>query len=533
MKKPVISAKEAVDLIKDGTTLFLGGFLSFSLPEEILTELERSYINHRHPRNLNVITVAGLGGDGIGRGINHLAHSGMIGRLYTSNLSLANRIYPFIENNEFPTFMAPQGVISHQLRAISGGKPGVITHVGLKTFSDPRIDGCKINKKAKESPEEVVQLIKINNKESLFYPSFPINVALIKGTTADELGNLSLEKEALILEQFELAAATKNSGGTVIAQVDRIAEKRTIPAKNIVVPGKLIDYIVIGSPENSRQHYAGEAAYMPSWSGEIKIPLASLKPLPLNIKKVIARRACMELKEDSFINLGIGIPTAVSQVLNEEGLSDRVSLSIESGVTGGVPADGRATGASYNPDAILKQPDIFDFYDGGGIDFACLGGAEFDKEGNVNVSKFAGRIPGPGGFINISQNAKVVCFLGPFTAGKSKIAVTDGRLNIIEDAPKVKFVKKVKHITFSGEYSRDIGKQKVFYITERAVFQLKQEGMTLIEIAPGIDIQKDILNKMEFKPIIADNIKKMDSRIFRNQSMELWKGFDKLANNIL
>jgi propionate CoA-transferase len=418
--------------------------------------------------------------------------------------------------------MAPQGVMSHMMRAIAGGKPGVLTHVGLKTYCDPRRDGCKINEAAKNSDENVVELIHIGGEEKLFYRAFPIHYAIIKGTTADEAGNICMEQEAVHIEQFDIAAAAHNSGGKVIVQVNRIVQSGTLPAKNVEVPGAMVDYIVVGTPENSRQQYAVAEGYVPSWSGEIRIPLDNLERMELGPRKVIARRVAMELKEDAFVNLGIGVPTGVPNVLNEEGLSDAVTFSIESGATGGVPSGGLATGAAFNPDAIVKQTDIFDYYDGGGIDLACLGGAEFDKYGNVNVSKFNGRVIGPGGFINITQNAKIVCFAGTFTTGKGgEFKIADGTLTIVKDSPFIKFRENVEHITFSGEYSTEHGKQKVFYITERAVFMLTREGMELIEIAPGVDLENDVLGKMEFKPVIKGQVSLMDARIFQEENMGL------------
>lgn len=494
----ILSGRQAAEKIPDGATLCVGGFLSFGLAEEVLCALESRFTESGHPRALRLMTIAGLGGDGKKRGINHFAHPGFIGRLFSSNMTLADGIAALAAQNDFPIFMAPQGVMSHLIRAIAGGKPGVLTHVGLKTFADPRVDGCRINQKAWDCGEEVVKLLNIDGREQLLYPAFPLDFVLIKGSLADPQGNISLRHEAMVTEQFELAAAAKNSGGVVIAQVDSLTEE-ALPPREVVVPGLMVDYIVVGSPENSRQHYAPEAPYVPSWAGEGHVALSQLPPLPFSPRKVIVRRAALELRPGAFVNLGIGIPTDLPAVLNEQGKSDLVTFSIESGVVGGLPAGGLATGASYNPDAILKQPDIFDFYDGGGVDIAVLGGAEFDEQGNVNVSRFGGRVTGPGGFINISQNAKTVLFTGTF------LAKNGGR----------KFKKQVEHITFSGEYAREQGRQRVLYITERALFQLLPEGMTLLEIAPGADLERDILANMDFVPRISPALKNMPAEIFQ------------------
>lgn len=515
-----INAKEAAAIIKDGSTVAIDAFISFCLADDILGQIEARFVKDGHPKNLSVVNVAGIGGDGKNRGINHFAHKGLMRRFLCSNLSLANKIYPLITENAFPCFMIPQGVLSHMMRAIASGKPGIITQVGMKTFVDPRVDGGCINDAAKACSEIPVQLISLNNEDCLFYPAFSIDVAVIKGTKADKKGNISLEKEAMHLEQLEMATAARNSGGIVMVQVDEIVENGDLHPQMVTVPSTLVDYVVLGSPGNTGQHFIEDLPNpVDSWCGDEKIHLDEIKSMPLSLEKIICRRAAFEIKKDSFINLGIGVPMNVSNVLNEEGLINKVSASIESGVMGGVPAPGIATGAAYNPDAILKQPDMFDFYDGGGIDFACLGSAEIDSHGNVNVSRFAGKVPGPGGFINITQGAKNVCFMGTFTAGKNDIRIENGRLNIVKDGPHIKFKENVDHITFSGENSLDKGRQHIIYITERAVFELRPEGVTLTEIAPGADLERDILDKMEFKPLISPNLKLMDSRLFLPEVM--------------
>lgn len=521
MSVKFISAQEAAELIQDNSTVGIDGFIGFCLPEDILGEIETRYIKEGHPRALSIVNVAGLGGDGKDRGINHFAHKGLMRRFLCSNLSLAPKIYPLIMDDVFPTFMLPQGVLSHMMRAVASHKPGVITQVGMKTFVDPRIDGGCINRSSRESGEKIVQLLNLNGTDYLFYPAFPLDIALIKGTCADTRGNISLENEAIHIEQFEMAAAARNSGGIVMVQVDKVVPHGDIHPQKVAVPSSLIDYVIVGRPENTGQHFIGDCSPVPSWSGDEKIPFDDINPVKFDLHKIICRRSCMEISEGDFINLGIGIPMNVSEILNEEGLIEHISSSIESGVTGGVPAAGLATGAAYNPEAIIKQPDIFDFYDGGGIDFAGLGAAEIDIHGNVNVSKFAGKVTGPGGFINISQGARKVCFMGTFTAGSSDIRIENGRLNIVQDGPHVKFRNQVQHITFSGEHSREKGTQQVLYITERAVFTLTDYGLTLIETAPGADLQRDILDKMESRPHVASDLKLMDERLFRPEPMKL------------
>jgi len=519
----VITARQAVDLLKDGVTFCTSGFMGFGVPETLLSTMEEKFIKEGHPKDLFIVFAAGIAGDGKSRGGNHFSQPGMLRRLFSGNNSMTPKLSEAIASNRFPAYMAPQGVMVHLFRAIAGGKPGVLTHVGLKTFCDPRVEGCRVNDKCKSDPTGcVVELIELAGQELLFYPAFPIDICFIKGTTVDEFGNLSIEHEAVKIEQFEIAAATKNSGGIVIVEAERLVQRGTIAPSQVTVPGALVNHIVIADPDISRQHfYPDEAPYVPSWTGETRIPLAGMVPLPLNIRKICGRRALFELKPGGFTNLGVGMPTTVSAVANEEGLADQVVLSIESGTIGGVPAGGLATGASYNPEAIIKQSDLFDLYDGGGIDVCYLGLAEADEQGNINVSKFSGRVTGPGGFINIAQNAKKVCFMGTFTTGKSKYEIKYGKLKVLEEAGGIKFRKHVEQITFSGEYSCKKGSQQVLYITERAVFRLTPQGMMLTEIAPGMDLEKDILAYMEFIPLIADDLKEMDLRIFNDERMGL------------
>lgn len=510
----IISSIEAANLIRDMQTVAVSGFVGFGAPEEILLEIENRFLNTGTPCNLSIMNCAGCG-DKKDRGMNRFGHEGLVRRIYCGHIGLAPKLGKLVTEEKAECYIVPQGVTTHMMRAIAGGKPGVITHVGLKTFADPRVEGCRGNSISKD---EVVELLTIDNKEYLRYKPFPIDVALIRGTTADEQGNITFEKEAVFIEQISMAQAAKNSGGIVIAQVERLAKYGTLNPQNIKVPGIYIDYIVVAKPENHPQSFGDQ--YNSSWSGEVKIPLSSLPVMELDERKVCARRAAIELMPNAIVNLGIGVPEGVANVAAEEGISDLLALTVESGVIGGIPAGGLGIGASTNPDAIIDQVYNFDFYDGGGLDVTFLGLAEADKHGNLNVSKFGGRVVGPGGFVNISQNAKKVVFCGTFTAGGLKVRVEDGKLNIIQEGKSKKFIYHVEQITFSGQYAVETG-QKVFFITERAVFELCKKGLVLSEIAPGVDLEKDILDQMDFRPIIADNLKLMDERIFKNEPMNL------------
>lgn len=513
----LVSAEFAANLVEDNMTLGVGGFVGFNVAEEILIALENKYVSKGEPKDLTVFHCAGVG-DGKTRGMNHLGHDGLIKRLICGHVGLAPMVGSLCTQNKIECFIIPQGVCSHILRATAGRKPGLITHVGLKTYADPRNEGCKGNQAAIDCGHEVCELVNVGGKDYMFYKSVPLDVCFIRGTYADEAGNLTMDKEALISDVLEMAMATHNSGGIVVAQVEKMVAKGTLPAKDVIVPSFLVDYVVEGKEENHRQWFLDDE-FHPELTGAIKIPMGAIEPMGLNPRKVIGRRGAQLLQKGKVVNLGIGVPEAVAAVAGEEGCSDAITLSIESGVLGGVPTGGTGIGGTINPDARFKQPDCFDFYDGSGLDMAFLGSAQVDEKGNVNVSKFSGRMVGPGGFINITQNAKTVIFCGTFTAGKMKCEIADGKLNIIEDAPGIKFIKNVEQITYSAEYGVESG-QKVYYLTERAVFKLSPEGLELVEIAPGVDLQKHILDKMEFIPIMKD-VKEMDPAIFTDALMNL------------
>lgn len=511
MNPKIVNAKDAVSYIKDKDTVAVGGFIGMGHPEELTIVLEEQFLKLAKPKDLTIVYAAGQG-DGKDKGINHLAHEGLIKRVIGGHWGLAPKMGKLAIENKIEAYNFPQGVISHLYREIAGAKVGVITHVGLKTFVDPRNSGGKLNKKTKEN---LVELIKIDGREKLFYKSFPVNVALIRGTSADRLGNISMEKEAGSLEVLSMALAAKNSGGIVIAQVERIVEEPVNPYL-VKVPSIFIDYIVIAKSENHWQTFGTK--YDPSFSGEIKIPVSEIPEMKLDERKIISRRAFLELKDSCVINLGIGMPEGVANIAKEENALDLIKITVEAGAIGGIPAGGLSFGASFNPEAIIDQPYQFDFYDGGGLDIAFLGMAQADRYGNVNVSKFGTKLAGCGGFINITQNSKEIVFCGTFTSGSLEIEIEDGKLKIKNEGQHKKFIKEVEHITFSGEYANDTG-QRILYITERAVFKLAAGELELIEIAPGIDLNENILSQMDFKPSISKDLKIMKKEIFQDDKM--------------
>jgi propionate CoA-transferase len=508
-----MSAEDAVAIIQSGDTVASNGYAGCGTPEQLLLALGERFLETGEPRDLTLVYAGGQG-DSAERGLNRVGLEGLLKRVIGGHYGLIPSIEQLAVDGKIEAYNFPEGVIVQLYRAIAGRRPGAFTRVGIGTFVDPRIEGGQMNER---TTDELVEVTEIGGEEFLFFPSFPIDIALIRGTTADPDGNITAEREALIGENLALALAAKNSGGYVICQVERVAAAGSLLSRDVGVPATLVDCVVIAEPEHHMQTYG--TVYNPGVSGEVRIPLDRVAPLEMSPRKVIARRAAFELRQNDVVNLGVGMPDAIGVVANEEQLQDLITLTVDPGIIGGVPLGGLDFGAAVNAQAILDHASQFDFIDGGGLDACFLGMAQCDGTGNVNASKFGKRIAGCGGFINLSQNSKRVLFVGTFTSGGFEAEITDGRITIITEGKFSKFVDHVDQITFSAEASAKTA-QEVRYITERCVFELTPNGLALIEVAPGIDLQRQILDLLPFEPV-HDSVTTMDPAIFREEPIGL------------
>ncbi|HOF36813.1 MAG TPA: CoA-transferase [Dermatophilaceae bacterium] len=509
----VRSVESAMELIRSGETIATSGFVGCGTPDALLDGLARRFRESGDPAGLTLLFAAGQG-DGGEQGLNRLAEPGLLRRVVGGHWGLIPRVAALAVSGQIEGWNLPQGVISRLYRDMAAGLPGTVSRIGLHTFVDPRSQGGRVNER---TTDDLVEVVHLGGEELLFYRATPIDVALLRGTSADEHGNITMEREALTLDNLAMACAARNNGGKVIVQVERIVSAGTLDPRLVKIPHILVDAVVVAPPELHRQTYA--TAFNPGYAHEVRIPLDLIPPMPMNERKIAARRAAMELPDGGVVNLGIGMPDGVSTVAAEEHVIDRITLTTEPGIVGGMPASGGDFGAALNPDALIDQNQQFDFYQGGGLDLTVLGMAELDADGNVNVSRFGPRLTGAGGFIDISQSARTVVFVGTFTAGGMQVGISDGRLTILSEGRSRKLVRHVEQVTFNGRYAASLG-QRVLYVTERAVFAATPEGLRLIEVAPGIDIERDVLGQMDFAPIVQD-VALMDSRIFLPQPMGL------------
>jgi propionate CoA-transferase len=500
----LVTAEEAVGVVPDGATVIVGGSgAGHAVPQGFIDALARVYQEGGHPRDLTTVRVVGVG-DFAQRGFSQLALPGLMKRTIGSNIGNEPGLGEMVARGEIEAYSFPQGVLSQLCREIAAGRPGLVTHVGLGTYVDPRQTGGKQG----SATEDLVQVVELAGREWLFFPAFPIDVAVIRGSTLDEDGNLSMEDEAIRGEMLAMAMAAHNSGGIVIAQAKRMVAGGSLVPRRVDIPGALVDYAFL-DPDQS-QTYATD--HSPYYAGALRLPTSSPDPLPLDVRKVIARRALLEFRPGDICNLGFGISQSIGAIAWEEGIADRLVLTVEQGVFGGVPAGGTDGGAGSNYQALLDQPSMFDFYDGGGLDVASLSFAEIDADGNVNVHAFAGRLRGPGGFPNISARTGRICFVGTLTAAGLEVTVDRG-VRIDREGRTPKFVERVREITFNGALARRRG-QQVTVITERAVFSLEEAGLTLVELAPGIDPEVDVIAHMGFRPHVSEDLRIMDPVVF-------------------
>jgi propionate CoA-transferase len=509
----VISAAQAVSLVRDGDTVVIGGSGGgHSVPEMLMAALGQRFRETGHPRQITSLHPVGLG-DRAKRGAGHFAQEGMLKRIICGTFVDSPPISDMAAADQIEAYTLPQGALSQLMRELASGRPGLFTKTGLHTLVDPRHGGGKQSPRTKE---DLVEVVEVKGEEWLFFKPINIDVAFLRGTTADEDGNVTMEQEAVYGEMISMAQATRRGGGVVIVQVKRMANRGTLPGKQVKIPGMLVDFVVVDPTQ--RQTYGTE--YSPSFAGELREPLSSFEPLPLDPRKVVARRGAMELFPGAVCNLGSGISTGIGTVGAEERILDHIVLTNEQGLIGGAPAVGYEAGAARNYWAMIDQPYQFDFYDGGGLDLAFLSFAQVDGKGNVNISRFDGRIVGIGGFVNISQNARKVVFGGTFTAGGLEVYWPDGNTQIVREGKHRKFLAEVEQLSYNGEYGWERG-QEVLYVTERAVFRRVASGLELIEVAPGIDVERHILAHMGLRPSISENCREMDARLFRPEPMNL------------
>ena len=513
----VISVREAVGRVRDGATVVVGGSgAGHALPQRFIDELAGVFAAEGHPRDLTTVRVVGIG-DFADRGFSQLGLPGLARRTIGSNIGNEPRLGALVEANQLEAYSFPQGVLSQLMREIAAGRPGLVTAVGLGTYVDPRQTGGKQNA---ITTEDLVEVVTLRGREWLLFHAFPIDVAVIRGTTADEDGNLTMEGEAVQSEMLAMAMAARNSGGIVIAQVKRLAPRGSLPLRNVKVPGALVDHVYV-DPDQWQTYITQDSPY---YAGALRKPVTAEPPLPLDVRKIIARRSLLEFPPGAICNLGFGISQLIGRVAWEEGITDRLVLTVEQGIFGGVPVAGNEGGAGFNFQAMIDQPDMFGFYDGGGLDIASLSFAEVDEHGNVNVHAFEGRVRGPGGFPNISARTPRINFVGTLTAQGLRLHIDGDGVRVEEEGSLHKFVPAVRQVSFNGHLARERG-QQVRYITDRAVFELADDGLVLIEVAPGIDLERDVLGRMGFRPRFAGDLREMDRRLYAAGPMGLAADF--------
>ncbi|MBE9607330.1 acyl CoA:acetate/3-ketoacid CoA transferase [Acetobacteraceae bacterium H6797] len=516
----IITATEAAALIKDDDFVIIGGNGGTGTAEAIIEAIERRFLAEKTPQALTLFHITGVGAT-TEHGMCHFAHAGLVKRVFGGHYGLQVPFMALIDGNQIEAYNFPQGVMTSLCRAMAGGQPGVLTHVGLETYMDPRLGGGRMNPR---TTEEFVEVVNLLDKEWLFYrsPGAP-RVAILRGTTADEDGYISMEHEATTREDISIAQAVHKAGGIVICQVKRLAKRGSLHPQMVKIPGFLVDYVVL-EPE---QMQTFGTRFDPSRCGETRVPTSAIIPDMMSERRIMARRAAMELRPGDVVNLGVGVSAMIPNVAAEEGIEDLITLTVEAGVIGGVPGHAREFGTAINPRAIIDQGYQFDFYDGGGLNCAFLSFAQVDEEGNVNVTRFGNRFAGAGGFIDITQNTRRLVFSGTLTGQGLDIDISDQGIKIKREGRLQKFLPEVEQVSFSAHLARQKG-QEVTFVTERAVFDLAPEGLVLTEIAPGIRLEEDVLSQMGFRPKVSPNLIEMDKRLFRKGPMGIKPAFEQL-----
>lgn len=516
MRKPkIVTAKEAVNTIEDGSTLAIIAMTQVSASTAILKEIEKSYMEEGHPRDLTYVHTCGQASAGKPGGMQYIAHEGLLKRVIGGHWGQSSNMMNLITENKIEAFNLPQGQMANMFHSMALQEPGKLSKVGLGTYIDPRIEGGKMNQKAKDSGYDTVAVVEVDGEEYIQYKPIKIDTLLIRGTYADENGNISTEREAMVLEILPAVMATKRWGGRVICQVEQIVQNGTIRPKDVVVPGVLVDEVVVceNPLEDHRQTYSWY--FDPSYSGQVRVPETALETLPTDMRKIISRRAMAELIPDQMINIGTGIPNEnIGPIIAEEGLADIVTVTVESGIYGGVPAGTIDFGISQNAQALIAHDRQFELYNGTGIDYTFMGAGELDQYGNVNATKMGPKAPGAGGFIDITATAKNIIFCSSFTGGGLKTSFSENGIKIEQEGKFKKLVKEVQQISYNGRIALERG-QNMLYVTERAVFKLTEKGVMLVEVAKGADIQKDILDQMEFTPLIAEDLKYTNTDFYK------------------
>lgn len=501
-----LPAEAAVALIEDGATVALcgggGGLMEASL---LMEAVEQRFLSTGRPRGLTVVHSLGIG-DKKARGMNRFAHPGLVRRVIGGHWVWSPRMQAMARDEQIEAYALPGGVIMQLYREITAGRPGLLTHVGLGTFVDPRLGGGKLNRR---TTEDLVEVVQVDGREYLRYKPFPIDVALIRGSYADEDGNISLDDETANLEIYQAAAAAHNSGGIVIAQVRTAVRAGTLPARSVRIPAAIVDAVVV-DPQQSMGY---DVVFDPMMAGLVHGIVPREPAPPFGLREVVATRAAMELFDGAVLNYGFGMPDGVARLVARRGDTHRYHQTVEHGNYGGDLLTGEQFGFVRSPSAMLDGPSQFDFYAGGGLDLAFLGFGEVDAHGNVNVSKLGGLVVGPGGFIDIAHNARKTVFCGSFDTKGTRIRLEGGALHIDRHGEVPKFVGEVAHITFAGRLARQRG-QQVLYVTERAVFELSEQGLVLAEVAPGVEVRRDVLDRMGFAPLVPHEPRLMPAECF-------------------